>query len=36
MATTRQWEIQNSMFGMPGDVFSPTFKGSKHGLSYQG
>ena len=33
MATTRQWEIQNSMFGMPVDVFPPTFKGSK---GYQG
>ena len=34
--STRQWEIQNSMFGMPVDCFFPTFKGSKHGSSYQG
>ena len=32
--TTRQWEIQNSMFGTPVDGFYRTFKGSKHGSSY--
>ena len=35
MPTTRQWEIQNSMFGTPVDCFFPTFKGSKHGSSYR-
>ena len=30
MRTTRQWEIQNSMF------WTPPFKGSKYGLSYRG
>ena len=39
MPTTRQCEIQNSMFGTPvGQVgcYFPTFEGSKHGSSYQG
>ena len=36
MPTTRKWEIQSSMFGTPVDCFVPTFKGSKHGSSYQG
>ena len=36
MPTTRQWEIQNSMFGRQYTVFSRLFKGSKHGSSYRG
>ena len=36
MPTTRQWEIQNSMFRTPVDCFFRLFKGSKHGSSYRG
>ena len=31
--TTRQWEIQNSIFRRPVYCFFPTFKGSKHSFS---
>ena len=36
MPTTRQWEIQNSMFRRQYTVFSRLFKGSKHDSSYRG
>ena len=34
--TTRQWEIQNSIFGTRTPAVFPPFKGSKHGSSYRG
>ena len=36
MPTTRQWEIQNSVFRTPVHRFARLLKGSKHGSSYQG